>query len=74
MDTNGDGIVDAADSLVPTNATNTSSTLSPEEIQMDTNGDGIVDAADSLVPSDTNNTGGGEVSLSNLPVSGQDNS
>src|SRR4029079_16165327 len=46
----------------------------PEEIQMDTNGDGIVDAADSLVPSDTNNTGGAGVSLSNVPVSGHDNS
>ena len=74
MDTNGDGIVDAADNPIPTNPTNTSSTPPPEEIQMDTNGDGIVDAPDKLIPTNATNTSGGEVSLSNLPVSGQDNS
>ena len=56
MDTNGDGIVDAADNPIPTNATNTSSTPPPEEIQMDTNGDGIVDAADNPIPTNATNT------------------
>ena len=56
MDINGDGIVDAADNLIPSNATNTSSAPPSEEIQMDTNGDGIVDAADNLIPSNATNT------------------
>src|SRR6476620_10125770 len=56
MDTNGDGVVDAADNPVRSDTTNTSSTPPPEEIQMDTNGDGVVDAADNPVRSDTTNT------------------
>src|SRR6478735_7025890 len=56
MDTNGDGVVDAADNPIPSDTTNTSSTPPPEEIQMDTNGDGVVDEFESQnqsVPSDT---------------------
>ena len=59
MDTNGDGVVDAADNPIPSDTTNTSSTPPPEEIQMDTNGDGVVDEFESQnqsVPSDTTNT------------------
>ena len=58
MDTNGDGVVDAADNPIPSDTTNTSSTPPPEEIQMDTNGDGVVDDAiiRQSVPSDTTNT------------------
>src|SRR6476620_2474235 len=47
MDTNGDGVVDAADNPIPSDTTNTSSTSPPEEIQMDTNGDGVVDEFES---------------------------
>ena len=47
MDTNGDGVVDAADNPIPSDTTNTSSTPPPEEIQMDTNGDGVVDEFES---------------------------
>ena len=72
MDINGDGIVDEFESQNQTGVAG--STPPAEEIQMDINGDGIVDAADNLIPSNATNTGGGGASLSNLPVSGQDNS
>ena len=49
MDTNGDGVVDAADNPIPSDTTNTSSTPPPEEIQMDTNGDGVVDEFESQI-------------------------
>src|SRR6478736_3974439 len=49
MDTNGDGVVYAADNPIPSDTTNTSGTPPPEEIQMDTNGDGVVDEFESQI-------------------------